>query len=127
MPKKKKVRADFRKNRSSRTHPTDWTRQFEKHSFEHKDTLGGERISGKGELTRRRTVVAADAPSQRSAGFDVHLDVAARGCLPGRVSRRQRWLGSSAMRIQLDSRFSANAVMTINRPGQNASHQAVVR
>ena len=37
MSKKKKVRADFRKNRSARARTDDWTRQFDKHRFADKD------------------------------------------------------------------------------------------
>ena len=85
MAKKKKVRADFRKNRTSRTRPTDWTRQFARHGFEQKDTLRDERVSGKGELTRRRTVLTTDVEEQDDASFDVSLDVKDKACLAGRV------------------------------------------
>ena len=47
MAKKKKIRADFRKNRGVRTRPTDWTRQFDQHGFEEQDPQQQERISGK--------------------------------------------------------------------------------
>ena len=90
MAKKKKVRAEFRKNRGSRARTTDWTRQFESHGFEQKDSLHDERISGKGELARRRTVMATDMPETAGepgqVGFQVLLDVDA-ACIPGRVLR----------------------------------------
>src|SRR5688572_29700011 len=84
VPKKKKIRTDFRKNRSSRTRPTDWTQQFDKHRFEQQDTVRGERVSGKGELTRRRTVLAADNEPGDDPSGRLQLEVDA-ACLPGRV------------------------------------------
>ncbi len=43
------------------------------------------------------------------------------------VSSRHRCTGSSAVRIQFDSRFSDRVVRMIAMPGQKDSHQAVVR
>ena len=59
--KKQKIRAAFRKNRTVRTREKDFTREFDEHGFEETDIVLGERISGKGELTRHRTVIGADA------------------------------------------------------------------
>ena len=55
--KKRKVRTEFRKNRSQKTRGTNWTREFDEHGFQEKDPLQGERVSGKGDLTRHRTVL----------------------------------------------------------------------
>jgi ribosome biogenesis GTPase / thiamine phosphate phosphatase len=85
--KKKKVRADFRKNRTARTRPDDWTRQFEKHQFADKDTDREERISGKGDLVRRRTVIAAEDQGKGDVGFEVLLDIDTSVCRQGRVLR----------------------------------------
>ncbi len=66
MAKKKKIRVDFRKNRVVRTRQADLTRQFATQDDETDDSqLREERISGKGELTRRRTVLA-DSPAAKS-------------------------------------------------------------
>ena len=43
------------------------------------DTLTGERVSGKGELTRKRTVVG-ELVDGEEAGFGVVLDVDERPC-----------------------------------------------
>ncbi len=78
---KRKLRADFRKNRSGRARQADWTRADEE------DTEGlaqDERISGKGELTRKRTVVGEATPDDE-AGLSVLLDVDQSTCRPGRV------------------------------------------
>lgn len=81
---KKKIRTEFRKNRNTRTRTSDWTRQFESHGFEDDKTVRGERISGKGELTRRRTIVGAEV-SEDETGMTVQVDVDLSTCLRGRV------------------------------------------
>ena len=86
MAKKKhgKIRAQFRKNRGDRTRPTDWTRRFEQHGFESEDPLQEERISGKGELTRQRTVTGTEVDGDEP-GLGIHLQVDEEVCRPGRV------------------------------------------
>jgi len=83
--KKKKIRADFRKNRSVRARRTDWTRQFDEHGFEDIDPQQQERISGKGELTRKRTVRGDALDTGDEPGLEVHLEVDEAICRPGRV------------------------------------------
>jgi len=75
MGKKKKIRTDFRKNRGRRVRTTDWTRRYQEHGFEDEAPPQDERISGKGELARRRTVCGAEVEGQTEPGLDVHLDV----------------------------------------------------
>lgn len=86
--KSKKVRVDFRKNRQERTRIGDWTRQFEEHGFEEESEISHERIVGKSELSRKRTVIGAlvngDAPN---VGFNVLPEVNVESLLPGRVLR----------------------------------------
>ncbi len=82
---KKKIRADFRKNRSVRARRTDWTRQFDEHQFEQQDPQQQERISGKGELTRKRTVRGNVLQPDDEPGLDVHLEVDEAACCRGRV------------------------------------------
>ena len=67
MGKKKgsKKRAAFRKNYQGRVRPGDLTRQFQDGDDGLADAAYGERVSGKGELTRKRTVVGVD--DQQSA------------------------------------------------------------
>jgi ribosome biogenesis GTPase len=85
MPKKKKkIRADFRKKHQSRTRGGDLTRAFEEHGFEQDDSVRSERISGKGELTRRRTIIGDQAEQQQS-GFAVQLEVDPAAGQTGRV------------------------------------------
>ena len=83
--KKHKIRADFRKNRAERARSDEWTRRFHSEGAEtQQDPILEERISGKGELTRRRTVMGA-ATEGEQAGFGVLLDVDETTVLRGRV------------------------------------------
>ena len=84
MAKKKKIRADFRKNRSVRARTTDWTRQYRQHGFEDEAPLQGERISGKGELARRRTV-CGQQPRRRTSPASTSLGRRRAACRRGRV------------------------------------------
>ena len=85
MGKKKKIRADFRKNRDGRVRTSDWTQQYKKHGFEDEAPVQGERISGKGDLARRRTICGAEVEGQAEPGFDVQLDIDEAVCRRGRV------------------------------------------
>jgi len=57
MPKPRKFRADLRKNRSSRRRSGNLTRSVADDPDRVADQASSERLSGKGDLTRRRTVV----------------------------------------------------------------------
>jgi len=88
MAKKKKFRAEFRKNRTPRARKTDWTRQFDEHGFEEQAPETDERISGRGEMNRRRTICTSEAPAElvnAEIPFDVLLDVDVAACHHGRV------------------------------------------
>jgi ribosome biogenesis GTPase len=85
MAKKKKFRAEFKKNRSERTRQTDWTRKFKQDAIEEGDLVGQERVSGKGELTRRRTITGIEREEGQDTGIDVQLEVDEAACLRGRV------------------------------------------
>ncbi len=89
MAKKKKFRVEFRKNRAPRARKTDWTRQFDEHGFDEQAPEAEERISGRGEMVRRRTVFATDVRRRSSAATKspstVHLDVDETACRRGRV------------------------------------------
>lgn len=81
---RKKIRADFRKNREQRSRDHDLTREFHEHGFTHDDSSHSERISGKGELTRKRTVVGTPVEDDPT-GLGVLPDVDESACLTGRV------------------------------------------
>lgn len=81
----KKFRTEFRKNLSRKVRQGDITRQYSRDEIDHDKAVGGERISGKGDLTRKRTVhgVGIDADDQGAIQIEVDKSV----CLPGRVLR----------------------------------------
>jgi len=85
MGKKRKIRTDFRKNRATRTRQTDLTREFEEHGFEEDTSPQSERISGKGELSRRRTVRGDEVDTGDEPGFQIELEVDLETCRRGRV------------------------------------------
>jgi ribosome biogenesis GTPase / thiamine phosphate phosphatase len=85
MSKKKKIRADFRKNRGVRVRASDWTQRYRRHGFEDEAPAQSERVSGKGDISRRRTVCGEEAAVSQEPGFAIHLDVDESLCRRGRV------------------------------------------
>lgn len=82
MSKKKKFRADFRKKHESRTRERGLTKDFE--AGIENDSATSERISGKGHLTRKRTIIGAEVV-ETTTGLSVHLDIDEGLCKRGRV------------------------------------------
>ena len=64
--KPKKLRADFRKNRGARPRRGDLTRSFAADEDQTLDAPRDERISGKGELTRKRTIVGQESDGDQA-------------------------------------------------------------
>jgi ribosome biogenesis GTPase len=84
--KKHKIRALFRKNRTERARADDWTRRFQTEGTEdEQDPVLAERLSGKGELTRRRTLSVEAHPDEQAEGEGPLLDVDAAATRLGRV------------------------------------------
>jgi ribosome biogenesis GTPase / thiamine phosphate phosphatase len=80
-----KLRADFRKKHQGRVRQSDLTRQFHgDDGVEIDDIVLGERVSGKGDLTRKRTVMGSSAEPDAAAGLSVHFSTES-GILAGRV------------------------------------------
>jgi len=93
MAKKKgnrdKIRVTFRKNRAEKARVTDWTRKFDQHGFQEVAPEQAERISGKGELAKRRTVIGTiqETESIDCQGFEVMPEIDPEKCRLGRVLR----------------------------------------
>jgi len=86
MGSKKKIRAEFRKNRGVRARRTDWTRQFHNAEEDLEESFQQtERISGKGELARKRTVRGERVEEPDQTGLEVRLEVDLSVCRAGRV------------------------------------------
>ena len=90
MAKKKKksnkVRTEFRKRHESRRRKNDFPREFHDGETNLEDLGKSERVSGKGELTRKRTVVGHES-NEEGDGFQVDLNFDESRCLRGRVIR----------------------------------------
>ncbi len=86
--KQRKVRADLRKNRNVRTRQNDLTRNFASNQEAVEDMATGQSVSGKGELTRKRTVVNADV-GEDASGAIVLPAIDPAICRQGRVLRVQ--------------------------------------
>lgn len=82
--RKKKIRTDFRKNRAPKTRHRDWTQRFAADDAEAVDAPGQERISGKGKLTRQRTIVGEELTDDQSP-LSVHVEARHEDCQAGRV------------------------------------------
>ncbi len=83
--KNRKIRTDFRKNRVPRTRRSDLTREYRDDKLQNDDSARTERVSGKGELTRKRTVMAARVDADASGEPALALEVDETACRGGRV------------------------------------------
>lgn len=81
-----KVRTDFRKRHDSRKRKNDFTREFQAGNESLEDLGKSERVSGKGDLTRKRTIAGSEDKDDRD-GFQVDLKVDSEACAVGRVIR----------------------------------------
>jgi len=79
-----KIRAEFRKNYGSRPRDADLTRDYQSERLDDRNLASSERVSGKGDYARKRTVIGS-ATDEESTGFSVVLDVDESQALRGRV------------------------------------------
>jgi len=83
-----KRRVEFRKNRNQKVRRADITREYTRDQFDGDQSVARERISGKGELTRKRTIIGTEVEGETGDdAFSIHVDTSQ--CLPGRVLRVQ--------------------------------------
>jgi ribosome biogenesis GTPase len=83
MAGKKKIRTEFRKSHQGRRQRQDLTRELARDERAEDRLVKSERLTGKGELTRKRTIVGQEADAE-AAGFAVQREVDP-AALPGRV------------------------------------------
>jgi ribosome biogenesis GTPase len=86
--KKRKVRADFRKNREVRARDKQGVHRLTDENSPNADAPHGERVSGKGDISRKRTVAGGEIVEDESGSW-VLLDVDKSVCRLGRVLRSQ--------------------------------------
>lgn len=84
MGKSRKIRTEFRKGQQSRVRRSDFTRDVLSGEEGVDDLAKGERVSGKGNLTRKRTIVGAD-DLEETSGVAVIPSVEDRSTQMGRV------------------------------------------
>lgn len=90
MSSKRKIRVDLRKNRSKPPRDNDWSRQYRADDL-NDDYRSSERIRAKGDLSRKRTIIAEE-PRATSEGQQAESEVIMPAvdlseCLSGRVVR----------------------------------------
>jgi ribosome biogenesis GTPase / thiamine phosphate phosphatase len=119
MSKKRsrKLRVDFRRNRGKRTRPQNLTREALE-GVEAEDAATSERLTGKGSLSRRRTVIGVEEDEQGH----VQIEVDEEECLPGRVLRS---IGANRCDVQapggrIYSCSVRRLVRTLSRETRNA-------
>src|SRR3954469_13972620 len=88
MSKKRKVRTDFRKNRETRARKKHRPENLGEHDITAADAPFGERVSGKGYISRKRTVAGGEM-IEDDAGAKMMPDVDRTVCRLGRVLRVQ--------------------------------------
>ena len=81
--KKQKIRTEFRKRYDTRTRKKDFTRDFAEGDEQLDQLRQSERLSGRGQLSKKRTIVG-ETSEEGDAGFAVDLDVD-ESCARGRV------------------------------------------
>lgn len=89
MPKKSRrstVRTEFKKKYQSRQRRSDLTRDYQQDALDEDALETGERVSGKGDLTRRRTVVGS-AAERTGDGLSVDVEIDDPNALTGTVLR----------------------------------------
>ncbi len=86
--KKRKLRANFRKNRSVRTRQKNLTRNYDEDQESVADVETRQSVSGKGELSRKRTLVGAEIVEDAS-GTILLPEVDKSVCCLGRVLKVQ--------------------------------------
>lgn len=117
----KKVRVDFTKNRQKRTRSQDLTRAALRDMEALEDLSTTERVSGKGDVTRRRTIIAADA--ETGPADPAHLIAVDESvCLRGRTLFA---VGANHCRVRADDgrEFDCTVrrvVRTLARDSRNA-------
>lgn len=96
--KARKIRTDLRKKHETRTRKRDFTRDFSVDEDGGDKFAKEERLTGKGRLTRKRTVMG-DIAGEDERGLPVTIDVDLESCVTGRVLS----LHGLSSRVQTDA------------------------
>lgn len=84
---KRKIRVDFRKNRTKPPRDRGWTRDYQQLGEDGKDSFSNERIRAKGDLSRKRTIITENTDPKGPTPADANpmpaIDLTE--CIQGRV------------------------------------------
>lgn len=114
--KKRKTRVEFRKNRQNRARRNDLTRDGDPTDDPLAESTTGDRLSGKGDLSRYRTVILEEDETGA-----LRRDVDAAGCFVGRVLSAVGL--NSFVETETGDRFECTTrriVRTLSRDARNA-------
>lgn len=93
--KKKKIRIELKKNRQKRTRANDLTRAFGDEKPAAAESVAGERVRPKGEMSRHRTIVTDVDEAASPPG----TDAAAEGASGRRAVDESAWLSGRVLRV----------------------------
>ena len=122
-PKKRKIRVAFKKNRGKKARAGHELREAIRQD-DLDQLAAGERVSGKGQLTRHRTIIATEAEPGSKQDFIPDIEVDRDRCLSGRVLYI---VGAHQCRVQIaDGTVYVCAVRQVLRTLSQNSRNAVV-
>lgn len=81
--KRKKIRTQFKQKYDGRTRQNDLTRKFHDDDLGENESAQQERVSGKGDLARKRTIRGEEVETE--SGVDILLEIDESKCLAGLV------------------------------------------
>lgn len=117
--KKRKIRTEFRKNRVPRTRQGDLTREYRDDGLQDDESARIERVSGKGDLTRKRTVITAETAGESTDEIATQLRVDEAICRSGCVlsvhGLTSHILGDDGRRYRCATRRILKTLMTDQR------------
>lgn len=118
--RKRKIRVAFTKNRKNRARAQELTRDVLRDEEQVEDASTSERISGKGALSRRRTIMAAETGD----GGAARIDVDSGACVPARVMYS---IGANRCRVRNDAGEERECtVRRVVRTLESSARNAVV-
>lgn len=127
--KGRKIRTEFRKKYGSRTRDKDLTRAYQDED-QAEDVDQSQRVSGKGEFTRKRTIIGEQIEGD-DTGFSVQLSIDESQCLRGRVlsvhGRTSRVLAEDGNLYRCATRRLLKSLATEQRHVVAAGDRVLVR
>lgn len=127
--KPRKIRTEFRKNHESRTRDKDLTKAYQDED-QAEDIDQSQRVSGKGDATRKRTIIGESVEGDES-GFAVQLSIDETGCLSGCVlsvhGRTSRVLAENGLTYRCATRRLLKSLATDQRHVVAAGDRVLLR